>query len=162
MIRASLFFVSAAMSATAALIVPMSPFFVLPGVQPQSIRMCCGSSSVGTVIRKKSPKPTRYIRMRSPPLPFFLAAFFLAAVFFAAMSLSVDQGEIHLEAFGVFRFAGDAEVLAEAALLIGALLVEMPGDHVGDLGLWNLFGILVPIALHEYRLTDDQDRKSVV
>src|SRR5436853_5814610 len=128
MIRASLLPVSSAMAATASLIVPMSPFFVLPPVTPQSMRMCCGPSLLGTVIRKKSPKPTRYIRMRSLPLPtlllmalpalllvalpgvlllallgalLFLLAFLL--FFCAAMSRSsVYQREIHLEAFRIF------------------------------------------------------------
>ncbi len=85
---------------------------------PQSIRMCLGPVPVGTVTRKKSPKPTRYIRTRRPagflpagpagPFPpavgaalrlrgvvfllrgttFFLAAFFFAAFFFAVFFLA--------------------------------------------------------------------------
>src|ERR1051325_9526024 len=146
MMRASLLPVSSAMSATASLIVPMSPFFVVPPVTPQSMRMCCGPAALGTVIRKKSPKPTRYMRMRSWPLPaplfmalagalLFWLAFLLGLLFFfcAAMSRSsLHQREIHLE---VLRIVGNAELLAEAALAVGALRAEMPGDHVGQLRL---------------------------
>src|SRR5436190_23571434 len=116
MMSASLLFVSAAMCATASLIVPISPFLVWPGVTPQSIRMCCGPSSLGTVTRKKSPKPTRYIRMRSSP-------FFLAGG--AISDSAVHQGEVDLEAVPV-PGVGEAEGLAEAALAVRALVAEVP------------------------------------
>src|SRR5258708_38235875 len=89
---------------------------------PQSIRMCLGPASVGTVTKKKSPKPTRYIRTRRPAgffpagallpaEPFlpagggavflrdeaFFATFFFAdffcAVFFAAM-VRAPRGQV--------------------------------------------------------------------
>src|SRR5438270_8132674 len=124
MISASFLPVSAAMSATASLIVPMSPFFVLPGVTPQSIRMCCGPSAVGTVNRKKSPNPTRYMRMRSSP--------FFALLFFVAMSeSSVNHGEIDCEAVA-FILARHAEVFGELPLAIGAFAAQVFRDHVAD------------------------------
>src|SRR6185436_19116322 len=102
----------------------MSPFFVLPGVTPQSIRMCCGPSPVGTVMRKKSPKPTRYMRIRNSS--------FFAMLFFVAMSdASVQRREVDLEAVPVAR-AGDAEVLTEAALALLAFGGEVLRDHVTD------------------------------
>src|SRR5437879_634776 len=143
MMSASFFPVSLAMCATASLMVPMSPFFVFPGVTPQSIRMCCGPSSLGTVTRKKSPKPTRYIRMRNSPFLFLCAAI---------SGSSMHHREVHLEAVPVFG-VGDAEVLAEAALVIRALLAEMFGDDVANLCL-----VALHAGLPGDGLTDDQRR----
>src|SRR5262245_39642425 len=143
MMSASFFPVSLAMCATASLIVPMSPFFVAPGVTPQSIRMCCGPSSAGTVTRKKSPKPTRYIRTRN-------SLFLCLGV--AISDPSMHHREVHLKAVPALG-VGEAEVLAEVALVIRALAAEMPGDDVTDLGL---------VALRAWfpgdRLADDQRR----
>src|SRR6478672_10976800 len=100
----------------------MSPFFVLPGVTPQSIRMCCGPSFVGTVMRKKSPKPTRYIRIRSST--------FVALLFFVAMShASVQHREVDLKAIS-FASPREAEALAEAPLASFALGGKVFRDHV--------------------------------
>src|SRR2546427_462147 len=143
MMSASFLSVSSAICATASLIVPMSPFFVLPGVTPQSIRMCCGPSSAGTVTRKKSPKPTRYIRIRNSPFSFLCAAI---------SDSSMHHREVHLEAVPVVG-VGEAEVLAEAALAIRALLAEMLGDDVADLRL-----VVLRARLPSNRLTDDQCR----
>src|ERR1700722_987147 len=57
-----LLLVTVAIWATASLIVPISP-----ACTPQSIRMCFKSpAGVFRLNRKKSPKPTRYMRMRIP------------------------------------------------------------------------------------------------
>src|SRR5882724_8644088 len=133
------------MCATASLIVPMSPFFVLPGVTPQSMTMCCGPSSVGTVMRKKSPKPTRYIRIRSSP--------FFALLSFVAMSdASVQHREVDLEAAPVAR-VGEAEVLTEAPLALLALAAKVLRDHVTNRRL-----VLVRTRLARHRLADDECR----
>src|SRR6476469_325991 len=66
--------VSFAMWRTAVLMVAMSPLPVFPRVTPQSMTICRGPSAEGTVTRKKSPKPTRYIRTRSCFGTFFEAA----------------------------------------------------------------------------------------
>src|SRR5579872_1006097 len=46
---------------------PMLP--MLAAWTPQSIRICAGPLLPGTVSRKKSPNPTRYIRTRMPLAP---------------------------------------------------------------------------------------------
>src|SRR5258706_3804743 len=66
-----------------------------PACTPQSIRMCWGPAPafVGTVRRKKSPKPIRYIRTRSPPFalppPFCEEPFGDFAARFAGLALLV-------------------------------------------------------------------------
>src|SRR5689334_2798940 len=60
-------------------IVPMFPAWT-----PQSIRMYCGPASVGTVTKKKSPKPTRYMRTDNLSLLLPLALGGCFADFFAA------------------------------------------------------------------------------
>src|SRR5262245_46098147 len=62
MTSASLPPVSLTISLTQSSMVPM-----LPAWTPQSIRMWAGPVLVGTVTRKKSPKPILYIRTRRPP-----------------------------------------------------------------------------------------------
>src|SRR6185503_8138082 len=123
MIRASFPFVSSAMCVTASLRVPMSPFFVLPGVAPQSIRMCSGPSSVGTVTRKKSPNPTRYIRIRRSP------CFFPPPLI---SRTSMHEREVHLERVRIPP-AREAEALAKAALVGPALVAEMSRDDIAHL-----------------------------
>src|SRR6185436_9290290 len=98
----------------------MSPFFVLPGVTPQSIRMCCGPSAVGTVMRKKSPKPTRYMRIRSSA---FSAFAFLAGFFVAMSDASVQHREVDLEATPV-ALAGESEALTEVPLALLAFAAK--------------------------------------
>src|SRR5215472_11719904 len=68
MIRASLPPVSLARSSKQSPMVPM-----LAAWTPQSIRIWAGPVWVGTVSRKKSPNPMRYIRTRSMPLTLPLA-----------------------------------------------------------------------------------------
>src|SRR6185369_7356218 len=121
----------------------MSPFFVLPGVTPQSIRMCCGPSSVGTVMRKKSPKPTRYIRIRSSP-------FFDFFVFVAMSDASVQHIEVDLEAVP-FALAVEAEVLTHAPLALLALGAKVLRDHVTNRRL-----VFVRARLADDRLADDE------
>src|SRR6185503_12593836 len=82
--------VVAAMWRTAVLRLAMSPLPVLPRVTPQSITMCCGPFADGTVTRKKSPNPTRYMRIRSSCLP-GLPVFF-ALGFFAVLAATVLRG----------------------------------------------------------------------
>src|SRR5262249_36436404 len=78
---------------TAALMLAISPLPVLPFVTPQSIRMCCEPSADGTVTRKKSPKPTRYMRIRSSPSgfakPLALGLAFVFAVGFVFRGIAV-------------------------------------------------------------------------
>src|SRR6185436_4480827 len=120
--NASLPFVVLCMSSTASTIEPMSPVPEVPLNTPQSIRMYWSPRDVGTVTKKKSPKPTRYIRTLRPfallretvclvALAAFFDAFFVA---FRAVGLRVDffvrvvisqprmqHVEVHLEATGI-------------------------------------------------------------
>src|SRR6185436_10539427 len=121
--NASLPFVVLYMSFTAATIEPMSPLPEVPLKTPQSIKMYSFlPRPVGTVTKKKSPKPTRYIRTLRPfallretvclvALAAFFDAFFVA---FRAVGLRVDffvrvvisqprmqHVEVHLEATGI-------------------------------------------------------------
>src|SRR6185369_16535333 len=121
----------------------MSPFFVLPGVTPQSIRMCCGPFSVGTVMRKKSPKPTRYIRIRSSP-------FFDLFVFVAMSDASVQHSKVDLEAVP-FALAVEAQVLTHAPLALLALGAKVLRDHVTNRRLVFLCG-----QLADHGLADDE------
>src|SRR6185369_16549861 len=121
----------------------MSPFFVLPGVTPQSIRIWCGPSSVGTVMRKKSPKPTRYIRIRSSP---FFALLFVVAI----SDASVQHIEVDLEAVS-FALAIEAEVLTHAPLALLALGAKVLRDHVTNRRL-----VFVCVQLTDHGLADDE------
>src|SRR6185295_5553442 len=67
-------------SSTASTIDPMSPVPDVPLNTPQSTRMCLSPAEVGTMIRKKSPKPTRYILTRRVPVPFDTFVFFVAGL----------------------------------------------------------------------------------
>src|SRR5678815_1282135 len=96
MINASLPLVSTAMWRTAVLMLAISPLPVLPLVTPQSIRMCFGPVFDGTVTRKKSPKPTRYIRIRR----------LLGLLSFASLLALLD--------FGVLGIFGLATVILHA------------------------------------------------
>src|SRR5215510_2227554 len=61
-------FVVLYISSTASTIEPMSPVPDVPLNTPQSMRMCWSPFDVGTMTRKKSPNPTRYIRTLRPLL----------------------------------------------------------------------------------------------
>src|SRR4051812_43082884 len=127
MISASLDFVSSAMWRTAALMVAMSPLPVLPRVTPQSMRICCGPSFDGMVTRKKSPKPTRYIRIRSSA-----ASMPAAAPLVRSMSEApVRDGEVDLKPVRIVALH-EAEALVVAALPRLTGRARLPVEALGD------------------------------
>src|SRR5262249_1025923 len=100
----------------------MVPMF--PAWTPQSIRMCWSPAFlVGTETKKKSPKPTRYMRTRNLPLPLalavflvdflagFFAAFFAAffVVFFAAFLAVFFVDFLLVFLVVIFRILGEAD-----------------------------------------------------
>src|SRR5262249_46908997 len=113
----------------------MVPMF--PACTPQSIRMCAGPVEVGTVTRKKSPKPIRYMRTRSipftfpPPPPRPLGGF-------ARLELTLAPG---LAFFGVLA----AEALAAffEALVAGDLALFFEDLPAGD---FRLLALVAPLA----------------
>src|SRR5581483_10974547 len=129
--------VSAASCWTAAGMAPMSL-----ACTPQSISTCAWPPSLaGIDIRKKSPKPTRYMRMRTPAAP-------SAALAGLAMSASlVQQGEVDGEAPGL---AGRHALGAERGLLAAdARRRQVLGDRVAHVRRR-------PVAVQRRRLGDDQ------
>src|SRR5882762_2442077 len=75
----------------------MSPLPVVPVVTPQSMSTCCGPSADGTVRRKKSPNPIRYMRTRSSPRCWPLGVRLRRAI----SQPSVDHREVDLEPVGI-------------------------------------------------------------
>src|SRR5579863_6145431 len=114
------------MSATAALRVPISPLPVVPLVTPQSMSRCCGPVGDGTVRRKKSPNPTRYMRTRSGSS---------APVVLAMSQPPVEHREVDLEAARVVA-GKQSEPLRITLLALLAQLplgaVQMLADDVAD------------------------------
>src|SRR5262249_34282862 len=111
---------------TAALMVAMSPLPVFPFVTPQSIRMCCGPSGDGTVTRKKSPKPTRYMRTRnSPPSPAPSLPLPLDVVFVLAFSFAVAILDPAVRNREVDREPIVPRPLDEAEPLVGRALAHL-------------------------------------
>src|SRR5262245_18826558 len=157
--------------------VAMSPLPLLPRVTPQSTRMCLGPSDEGRVTRKKSPKPTRYMRTRSDVgalllgfdaglegvlvLPARFGAAFLLLLVLAMSVPSVGESEVDLEPARIAPF-DEAETLEVASLasltLFAEAAVQVFGDDVADVA--KLRALLVSFLLADFgngRLGDDQD-----
>src|SRR5215204_464703 len=121
MTSASLRSVSLIKSCTHASIVPM-----LPAWTPQSMRMCCGPAFVGTVRRKKSPKPIRYMRTRRTPPALLLPAGRrrpLAAPDLPAFALPARPADVALLAAFFALFLADLPALFLADFLALFLVV---------------------------------------
>src|SRR5689334_21635776 len=148
--------VTCAMCATAASMLWMSPVWLVPLNTPQSTTMCSGAPfSSSRLTRKKSPKPTRYIRTRTPASPaagiqaparaaWGLRGRGLVAIgalehFFrerlrralAVVVRLVHQGEVDPQVADV-RARPDAEIGEERGLALGAPLAFLAGERLGD------------------------------
>src|SRR6266545_3815317 len=139
-------------SSTASSIEARSPVPVVPLNTPQSMRMYFSPAAVGTVTRKKSPKPTRYMRTLRP---LALAGAFFVDVFFFLPALiseaSVQHVEVELEAFRVVSLVQSFAQAEVALARFAALVIEAFGDQIADWG-----GSIFPAL--ERRLGNQQRR----